>query len=215
MPVTRGSYRYRLNGEIAPVEESWTLTESTGCVQFVESRRTAGDVSLAVTAELASGRVQSCDVEWQSASVPCVHARFELTGPGVIWRRTVGNSAAEGLVSSESREEVLLYPLMRIFTGPVIRTLARTGGEGQVLVPDISIADQAELLLPDVSIRKAVCEGEDHLKEHPGISCQRWLFIGGQYGETARFWLDEQSRMLRYRWLQSESQLWEVDLAIG
>lgn len=56
---------------------------------------------------------------------------------------------------------------MRVFTGPVISALAGKGGAGEVLVPDISTTDADKLLLPQVSQRRVICEGEDRLRNYP------------------------------------------------
>jgi hypothetical protein len=202
-----GRYRYKLNGEIVPVEESWSVSGANGDRQRVESIRTAGDVALAVTAELEGGRVRCCEIEWLSGDAPPVTAGYQRTPSGLSWRRTMGESVSEGLVEGE----VFLYPLMRVFTGSVITALYAAGGEGLVLVPDISSSEEAQLLLPDTSSRRVVCEGKDTLDGHPDISCQRWRFIGGQYDNSAAFWLDQSGNMLRYQWRQSDKQLWQVD----
>ena len=203
-----GSYRYRLNGEVAPVEEHWSLTDASAGTRRGESWRRAGDTRVTVTAEIQSGAVRACEVEWQSPDIPRIAAQFEHTGSAIRWRRTQGSAVAEG----DAGTAAILYPLMRVFTGPVISALAAKGGAGEVLVPDISTADVETLLLPQVSLRRVVCEGEDHLQDYPGRRCRRWQFIGGQYDPTAKFWLDEHSRLLRYQWTQGENQLWQVEL---
>lgn len=183
------------------------MSGDNGDLQRVESIRTAGDVTLAVTAELEAGRVRCCEIEWRSGDAPPVTAGYQQTPSGLSWHRTIGESASEGLVEGE----VLLYPLMRVFTGTVITALYAAGGEGLVLVPDISSGAEAQLLLPETSSRRVACEGKDTLDTHPQTRCQRWRFIGGQYDKSATFWLDESGNMLRYQWRQSDQQLWQVD----
>lgn len=212
MQMTEGRYRYRLNGEPAPVEETWTISGAANSRQRVESTRKAGNVSLKVSAILERGDAEFCEITWQSVAAPLVEARYERGVTGIHWRRTVGERVTEGVVDEAEGGRITLYPLMRVFTGGVISGLAALDGEAQVLVPNIASDDELVLLLPDLSLRRVVCEGKDTLEDFRGVPCERWSFIGGQYDETAKFWLDTQGLLLRYRWRQSAGQLWEVEL---
>lgn len=206
--MTRGSYIYRLNGEPAPVEESWEISNEAGAVQYWNSERIAGDTRISVAAEVENGKVRQCGIRWKSGAAVAIDATYRDTPDGLAWRRTQGEEIGSGVVSGEA---TILYPLMRVFTGLVIAQLAQRGGEGPVLVPDIGSSEVNRLLLPDLSQRRVALQGDDRLPDWP--HCQRWQFIGGRYDNTAAFWLDSDNRLLRYQWQQSPGQLWEVELA--
>ena len=75
-----------------------------------------------------------------------------------------------------------------------------------MLVPFIADpSDTDRLLLPDPSHRRV-----RQLEDDPEGRC--WQFLGGQYDEAARFWLDDEGFLSRYQWHQDEQHSWDVRL---
>ena len=102
---------------------------------------------------------------------------------------------------------------MRIFTGPLIASLLVQGGKSDVILPFIAdpLAPQ-KLLRPVSSQREArVLEAAAELElSGTRLSCRRCQYTGDQYGPDARFWLAQDDLLVRYQWLQSPGQQWDV-----
>ncbi|MEP5568848.1 MAG: hypothetical protein ABJN62_13495 [Halioglobus sp.] len=213
----QGRYRYYLNGDLAEIDETWQC-ERLPCGQFnVRSSRKVSGLTIDVQATVGAVGTRACKVSWSATGRPVIAASYEVDGDRIAFMRSVGPDATH----NSSHLPVLngasvLYPLMRVFTGPAIRQIAEQGGEGTVLVPSISSPDHAEsLLLPDISTRAVTALGECQLTKMNGeaVNCTLWQFVGGQYGNEARFWLNENDLLQRYCWDQSDSVRWDVHLA--
>lgn len=207
-----GQYIYELNGELAPIDEVWSISRLPNGDDEVWSRRRAKGVDIEVTAKVRDGCVNSCTVNKQLQGHTRVTAKFWFTGEGLAWTQRTDGNIHEGLLESSDGEVLLLYPLMRIFTGPVISALGANGCSGRVVVPDISSGDSVQSLLPLATSRRAILEGADSLSDIGVESCQRWRFPGGEYDENATFWLSMAGRLLRYEWRQSSTLNWQVTL---
>lgn len=103
---------------------------------------------------------------------------------------------------------------MRIYNGPVIRTLC-DGGESRVLVPWIKSAEQTEKIFhPDYSSRQASFVRDTHLCiAGDELACKEYDYSGGEYQSGTRFWIDPKGVMLRYCWQQDKGARWEVSLS--
>ena len=210
-PVESGAYEYFLDGQLMPIEEQWHIY-GDGSNRRIVSTRSAAGVELRAEAYFDREEITGFNVLWRQGDGSDITAQCRCEGEGYLYRRDPGGESA-----SQRVEVLTLYPLMRIFTGPVIAALANAGGEGAVLVPDVATPDNTESLLrPNISVRRAIrltsSDWPKGLGEPPGYS--QWQFIGGQYDPSAQFWLDADNRLLRYCWLQHGSKQWDVRLVL-
>ena len=209
MTALEGQYRYLHNGAPAPVQETWTVSHESAVRTRVESIRQAPGIEVQVTATLQAGAVCACSLIWKSEQLGELGAEYLCQEDGIRFQRDDGSDSQ--LLPHPADGVIILYPLMRIFTGPVIRAVAERGGKALVLVPFIGDPeDRGRLLSPDLSWREVrrLADGDDHHGD-----C--WQFIGGQYDESARFWLGREDTLSRYHWQQDGTGAWDVRLQPG
>ncbi|MEH6516668.1 MAG: hypothetical protein V7742_08305 [Halioglobus sp.] len=213
-----GSYHYSLNGKPTEVRETWSLEGDLLGECRITSTRAAPGIDITVAALVSHGAVQNFSVQWCTGSVENISAYYELRDDRpIVTRRGMGDTEEEEIeVAVETLQQTpLLFPLMRIFTGPLIaRLLAREGG-GTIVLPDINDpADKLILLKPLVSERSARLVGEELIASPDGEEqlCRRCEYSGGQYTDDSHFWLAADNLLERYQWQQSPELFWDVRL---
>ena len=205
--TARGRYLYLCNGEEAPVEESWER-HSLGKDRFrVVSVRRADDVCIRVEALQTGAHTESCSVRWWQEGLRDLLVSFEMHAGELRVSRRDGQAREECSVHPLPNADAILFPLKRVFAGPVIGRLLELGGEGLVILPELG-ADPAsdELLRPRFSHRRA------QLEEIEADGSRRCLYPGDQYDDSARFWLAGDGLLARYRWRQDNARDWDVRL---
>lgn len=210
--VDKGEYIYYENDVRQPISEHWLQSENNQGDTVIRSWRQAGDsVRLSAYAEYRDGRRVLASLCWEEGDCR-IHADYDLMAGSCYWQR--GDS--ERWFDSEKLEleSVLVYPLMRIFTGEIIRDIANNNGSDNIVVPDIRPDTlTADKLKPLLSGREVRLIAEDELAVSGGVetaSC--WEFTGDQYTPGSKFYLDINDRLLRYCWSQSERSHWRVEL---
>lgn len=193
--MVSGRYRYLLDGVEVPVREEFTVI-GDGPEVRVESWREAGEVRIDVEAGWVSG---------------LLHATVAWRSPLLERRR-----------SFEADPETSLFPLMRVFAGPVLLAARAAtvvdggvvGGGRRVLVPDVrDPADIDHLLDPLVDVRTAVTIDEAVEVEGAQRPAVRLEYRGGSYAETgAAFDVDPEGLLLGYGWDQPGAGRWQVRL---
>jgi hypothetical protein len=132
----------------------------------------------------------------------------------VTWRGAgCANEEVIEILHDGASSRPLLFPLMRIFTGPLIARLLQLGGTGNVILPDINDpGDGGRLLRPLNTQRWARVVDNDALLSRDGLQlkCRCCEYTGDQYGAGSHFWLGEDDLLLRYQWQQSSDQHWDV-----
>jgi hypothetical protein len=213
--AARGEYRYLLNGERAAVSETWRLRGSLGSECQVASERQAQGVAIEVEAHLSAARVTWFEAAWREEGAAVIHALYVLRGNALMVSRRQGDDVLEEeeIPVPQVESPPLLFPLMRIFTGPLIAGLLQRGGRGTVVLP--YIADPAaagRLLQPQVSQRQARVLERQVLRLPDGSEAQARCceYSGDQYGIDSRFWLGEDNLLLRYQWRQDAARSWDV-----
>ncbi len=216
LSADKGRYRYFLNDEIADVDETFHCEPQADGQLAVNSVRKVPGLTISVLARIDSVGVHAFDVCWSTDRSPAIAASCALEAEALTYSRQIGDTACQpSSIVTTDYAKPLLYPLMRIFTGTVIRQLAELGGEAQVLVPFIADPKNTQKLLsPEITTRRAVAEGDCEVERMNGetIDCTLWRFTGGQYSSDARFWLSADGRLQRYCWQQDESRRWDVRL---
>ena len=213
--AARGEYRYLLNGEPAAVSETWRLRGSPEGECQIASERAAHGVVIEVEAHLSAARVTWFEATWREEGARAVHALYVLRDNAVMVSRRQGDDTLEEkeIPVHQMESPPLLFPLMRIFTGPLIAGLLDRGGRGAVILP--YIADPAaatRLLEPQVTQRQARVLERQVLQMPDGSEalarcCE---YSGDQYGIDSRFWLGEDNLLLRYQWRQDAARSWDV-----
>jgi hypothetical protein len=196
----QGSYRYWRNGETVPLHESFVVDGTS--VRGV--RVQPGGAHMEVEATLDDdGLVESFSLVW----------RHE--GEGHVLSRTVSyarrGSVIDVMVDGEPAtldvpDDALLFPLLRVFQGPLIVAIALAGTVGRsVVIPDLhALTDPARLLRPTVEVRTArrlaePVHGEDAL----------YTYEGRVYDAEARFWIDATNALTSYRFPQAEGVVFD------
>lgn len=206
MDFRRGEYVYRLNGEATPVREYWEMRDKGSTGLRVTSRREAPGVRLSVAARMVEGRVAECDLHWLSERGPEARARYLAQEGGI--RYHCGETGTWQWLPAPDAGPVVLYPLMRIFTGPTIGAVARQSGSAPVLAPRIGAsAGPEDLLTPELTERRV-----RRVRRSREAWGECWQFEGGQYDAGARFWLDDEGWLQRYCWHQADTGDWDVRL---
>ncbi len=208
---SRGRYVYTRDGEPVPVDERFVLGEIAPGVVRVRSTRITGSPAarLEVDARVTATGSDAV-VRWVGSSpgvARAARAEYAASAGTVAVTREV-----DGVVHEAVTAVGASYPLMRVFTGPLVRASV-TGLD--VVVPDV--ADPADLdrfLAPVTSSRTAEVLGERVVvvdgAEHAGTA-YRW--VGGAYGEDgAEFVVDPGGLLLEYAVTQPSGR-WEVRLA--
>jgi hypothetical protein len=212
---TQGSYRYLCNGEPMPVSESFSMQGTLTGDCRVESLRRAGEIAIAAEAQLSNGRVTSAALQWRHSGEETIAATFTATADRWLVQR---QGVAIELPRDEGSHTPQLFPLLRVFTGPMLLELQSTAGRGSVIVPCIDDPlDRNSLLEPRLSDRCVQLLESDDSLSLAGLQwpCSRYAYTGGRYGEETRCWVSRGGLLLRYCWQQSPEQLWDVQLQLA
>jgi hypothetical protein len=203
LPQCSGKYLYKRNGEVVAMEESYEVAH-----HGVSSRRTT---PTGVTIEVVATAVDIA-VTFASAEVT-ISVRQEITDC-IVSTRTVNGKVDPPWVCP-SKALLVASPLLRIFQGPAIKAVASRGSQGlneeptevPVLLPWLSNpTDHARLLTADVQYRRAWA---DPLTE-AFRGAPAYQYLGGNYEDSARFWIDDNDVLQRYVWPQDPSTIWDV-----
>jgi len=203
-----GRYDYYLNDVLQPISESWAYYENTGGEVVVDSSRQAGNLSLRSRATCVGEGFDRVLVEWRAAE--SILSLYDLVDQRCYWQLNGGDTLMLPLA------DLPIYPLMRVYTGAVIKQLAHRGGSTKIIVPDIRLETPGtQKLQPHYSERHCafIAAEEIHIQDRRQ-QCEQWTFIGDQYTSDSRFWLDAKSNLLRYSWQQTPDQMWRVDRVV-
>jgi hypothetical protein len=204
----RGVYRYSRDGADAGVQEFFVAVEGPHGIEVRSERRAAGGVELAVDVDHADG-LTTCAVSFRSDAMAPVTTTFHLRDGIVEVHRTVAAEDAYGGPEPLAiAGDGVLSPVLRVFQGPAIAACLAAGGPLDVVLVDIADPDdETSLLAPVVQARRAERRGVEHVGGQP---LRRCAYLGGNYDESADFWLDERDRLVRYRWVDPGGATWDV-----
>jgi hypothetical protein len=189
LPHGSGKYVYKRNGEVVAMEETYEVA-----LHGVSSRRTT---PTGVTIEVVATAVD-----------------IVVTFDCILSTRTV-NGTVDPPWFGHREVSLVASPLLRIFQGPAIKAVVSRGSQGPgeepsevpVLLPWLSNpTDHARLLTADVQHRRAWADpGTDPFQGAPA-----YQYLGGNYEDSARFWIDDNDVLQRYVWPQDQSTTWDV-----
>lgn len=214
-----GKYNYWMNGTRSDITESFRIFTTPEADTVIESDRRAETFGshIKVTAHYRSNIITHFDVEWQNDSpnaVKFANAHYQFAENEILVHRNVdGQEFHERLPKPQS---FTVLPLLRVFTGRAIRQTYSLGPEQRipVLVPNIKDpTDKVQLLALELSPRSAVHLGQETITiEETEYPADVFNFTGGNYDQTAKFWVAENDVLLKYEWQQSPELFWEVKL---
>lgn len=202
-----GTYRYRLNGNDTEVTETFEV--SGDATSVFSERRAPGGTMLVANVEADDLVNARCHLTFRSDALEPVIAEYRLEAGRLTARQSSGVTTEEAL-----DVHGILSPLLRVFQGPAIAAVIRTGGECPVVIPALDPSAPDELLSPTVQLRRAERLGTE-VGDDGATPLRHCRYLGGNYDDTAEFWLDDHDRLVRYRFPQGPDQLWEVDLVSG
>ncbi|MEW5250106.1 hypothetical protein [Microbulbifer discodermiae] len=220
--LAQGRYYYSCDGREMPVQDSWQLGEGDQGQRLLISQRLVGAAGygMQVRAILSAGLVSDCQMSWRD-QVAEVSAHYSVKARGAEprvgdaieaqWRGPNGPQRA--LVEGGNR---LLFPLMRIFMGPLLRKLEQFRGGLDVVTPDIVDPSQrGKLLAPRISHRQARPMPRDAASrstEEMGGDISAFIYQGDDAERDANCYVDSRGLLVGYDWPSSTGRLWQVRL---
>ncbi|WP_372865476.1 hypothetical protein [Spongiibacter sp.] len=205
----RGEYRYYKNGQLQPIAESWRQGGDAAGERWLESERCIDSgLIIASRANLRGNLVSRVSLSWRAASC-VIEAHYDRERGLCQWQLAGGESQSMAIPPA-----VPLYPLMRIYTGAVIKELAELGGEADIVIPDIRPQTaEREKLQPLLSRRRCQYLGTADIDLQGRVRrAEKWRFSGDQYRAGSEFLLSDSGRLLRYDWQQDAQSQWRVEL---
>ena len=220
-----GHYAYSCNGEPQAIHESWSVSrEPASGLRIVSERiadsgqsilRVDGLYQLAATESPRSFRLRNYEPELVELvflnSDGEVTASYQALDGRLRLQRTVN---AKEIFPATVIESIPLFPLLRIFTGGIVRKLHARGEFAAVCVPDIRQGRNLDsLLIPLISQRHArfLQRGQIEIDGRPiGADC--FEYRGGEYPPGTLFWVDDHDVLLGYEWKNPDNETWQVQL---
>ncbi|SHF03217.1 hypothetical protein SAMN04487965_1209 [Microbulbifer donghaiensis] len=221
--LAQGRYHYSCDGREMPVQDSWQLGEDDEGVRTLVSQRLVGEqgFGMEVRARLREGLVSECRVCWRD-EVDEVNAHYRLRSADgeapklgdlieVDW--TGPNGPQQATVAGRGR---LLFPLMRIFMGPLLLKLEQFTDGLEVVTPDIVDPSQrGKLLAPRVSHRSArpmVGDIAIPRTQELGPDISAYIYQGDEAERDAHCYVNSRGLLVGYDWPSSTGRLWQVRL---
>lgn len=197
--IAHGSYAYWRNGEPAGVSETWAVYGLPDGTQLTRSARQAPSFGSTITVEAwaNAGGITRFTVEWENTTpgaVPQASATYTITTTEITVERAL-SGATQPTVQLPIPPNLVVSPLLRCFQGPAIAQVAQLGQGARVpvLVPWIHDPRNAEFLLtPQLDPRSA-----KKLSTENDLDC--YEYVGGNYDDAARFWLNAEGLMVKYK----------------
>ncbi|WP_444889566.1 hypothetical protein ACJJH9_15130 [Microbulbifer sp. DLAB2-AF] len=221
--LAQGRYHYSCDGREMPVQDSWQLGFDAFGRRSLVSQRLVGDrgFGIEVFALLNNGLVSECQVNWRD-EVDEVSAHYHLCfpegqpprlGDEIEANWSGPNGPQELRLGGENR---LLFPLMRVFMGPLLKTLVKHQAGLEVVSPDIVDPSQrGKLLAPRVSHRTARIMAGDQASQRSqdlGPDISGYIYQGDEAERDAHCYVDNRSLLVGYDWPSSTGRLWQVRL---
>jgi len=216
-----GAYLYSRDGQPGIAVERWVLYRLPDGATVVRGERVAalGTRLLVEVRSVASSILGIRSFEAHSFSdvnpaVADVRARYAFSKTGARVEREVSGIPLPAQVVPIERP-VVVSPLLRLFEGPAIATIAARG-RGQpllVLFPDQGQPDDSErLLAPVVEDRHARLVEEAAIEIGDRPYAARRFEYGTEANAQSGYWLSESNRLLRHAFTGPDGAAWEVTL---
>ncbi|WP_226702316.1 hypothetical protein [Microbulbifer elongatus] len=221
--LAQGRYEYICDGRAMPVQDDWQLGRDEDGQQLLISRRLVGEQGhgIEVRARMDAGLVTECRVTWKD-EVDEVNAHYRLApqgarvphmGDAIEAEWTGPNGLQQSVLEGQNR---LLFPLMRIFMGPLLMRLRDMEFGCEVVAPDIVDPSQrGKLLAPRVSHRRAsIVAGDANIQgvHDLGPDITVFSYQGDEAERDTHCYVDPRGLLVGYDWPSSTGRLWQVRL---
>lgn len=221
--LAQGRYHYSCDGREMPVQDFWQLGEDEDGRRTLISQRFVGErgFGMEVCARFDGGLVSDFSICWRD-EVDEVNAHYRLCAReggapqlgDVIEADWSGpNGPQQAQVEGRGR---LLFPLMRIFMGPLLLKLEQFREGLEVVTPDIVDPSQrGKLLAPRVSHRSArpmAGEAATRRPQEMGDDINAYIYQGDEAERDANCYVDRRGLLVGYDWPSSTGRLWQVRL---
>ncbi len=243
MELERGCYRYYLNGDLQPISEPWIKAKTDDGQMLIHSARFVDTLNCAILVEYKTAPYQTASVQTadhQKAAHQTAADR-QISSPSgsfisqIHWQQEDKDISAVYQFDVDSRRLIIerqqhgktemdqehrsdnfrYFPLMRVFSGEVIRHLASHGPQ-LTIVPDINNSSNLDALLrPSESVRSAEkLDAETIQLTDNQYQTHRYRYLSERYQQQddAAFWITETGLLVKYCWQQSPDTFWLVEL---
>ncbi|MCH9690975.1 MAG: hypothetical protein K0U59_02745 [Gammaproteobacteria bacterium] len=221
--LAQGCYHYSCDGRTMPVQDTWQLGRDKKGRRLLTSQRLVGELGFGITARavLSAKLVTECLLHWRDETGE-VSARYQLLTPAgknahlnnPVDAHWCGPNGPQHRVLSEGAR--LLFPLMRIFMGPLLINLSQFKEGCEVVTPDIVDPSQrGKLLAPRVSHRQAqtvVGDATTLGAQDLGNEVSAFIYHGDEAERDAHCFVDKRGLLVGYDWPSSTGRLWKVRL---
>ncbi len=204
--MNSGIYTYFLNGEKTGVSETFDIKILPDGSSVTTSVRDATPYSTTITVKTISekNKFHICKIAYQKDANK-IDANYEFSESSFQVLRKFNDEIVQN-EQLKFPENALFFPLMRCFQGKTILQVAENETATTVIVPDIQpTTDFQDLLKPTFDERSANLINK---KDNRFI----YNYLSKHYDENSEFHLDENGLLVYYKFIQNESQTWEITL---
>ena len=203
MPNIQGVYRYIVGGATV-VLEPWEISQEDADTWDITVDRIAeSGPKLSLKAKVGpQGSFFSFAFAPDGGNDAVATAQYRTGKNGIEYR-----SPPDDKWRCQASANYLFFPLMRLWMGPLVSTLAKRGWPAPVMVPSIKDPDDLECLFAPLSSQRKAIEDPSRA----GI----FLYEGGEYAAPIEVEIDPSGLMQRYQWQPRDSQLWECRLELS
>ena len=200
-----GTYNYFLNGQPTGVVESFKIRTLPNGSKFTISTRNAKSFNTTITVKVIEKHSVFQRVEMRYVNEKRIHSIYKFLENEFLFV----HENFQGKTTSETinfPNNYVFFPLMRCFQGQTILQVAANQDFTTVIVPDIQPStDIKNFLKPTFDERTAKLISErDNLRI--------FKYLSKNYDDNSEFHLDENGLLVYYKFVQSETQIWEVRL---
>ncbi len=201
-----GIYNYFLNGEPTGVSETFDIKFLPDGSKITTSIRYAKPFNTTIKVETVgrNNKLQTSKIIYQNNEIN-VEAIYAFSENSLQISRKLDGKTIQN-ESIDLSENAVFFSLMRCFQGQIILQVAENVDVTNVLVPDIQLpTDSKNLLRPtfDKRIAKLITT-KDKLRV--------FNYLSKHYDENSEFHIDEKGLLVYYKFVQNESQTWEITL---
>jgi hypothetical protein len=206
-----GKYVYYLNGEFTGVTETFRVERfgsgNTSTVKTTANRDAlVFGTKIDVTTIEINNRFERIEITMRSGVE--TRAEFEFSSDEFVFRRFRDTTLIDNDVLP-LETGTIIFPLMRVFQGKTILSVAANGAETNIMVPFVEApSDLERLLKPTYDRRTASLIAEEN-------QIRKYKYLSKHYDEDSEFHIDASDLLSYYRYLQTADKLWEVRLEMS
>jgi hypothetical protein len=219
--VASGRYVYHVDQNSTGMAESWSIYQLPDQSKIIrvdrDARKTAANTSILLEAlENQDDWLERFDIHLYNPNgknVRQAKASYIFFDQRLHLNRQINDVAGEQS-EIELPENALIYPLLHVFTGKVIKQIASRNGQSvPVFLPRIDDLDDPKVLSVIFDDCSAYQDGQDTISlAGRNILVSRYRFIGGLYTKEAAFWLDEHDLLIASEYQLENGHHWRVCL---